>query len=714
MLSRLGGAVSAVGSAAMYTAGAVGGAAMGGASYLMGADTAASKWYETADGAVIVVDLLSCEQKGEDAAIPEGVPPKGDGDDSDDEFADAQDSEDAAAAQEASEIAAAAAAVGTVGKFWVFRFAVVANGARIFEFDETTASAAEKHAKILAAGVAQSELPALEKLDDAGAAGAAGAALATYYAALFATPAAKASEPVRELFEPRSDAAVIEIDAADDVGVVQFAKDMAGKLSQGANLNALQMPPRFLSPESALEKNRGIVEHVKFLLDAPSAVGPEAEKERMLAVVRWCLSTLTEETFGLKPYNPILGEVYRGTVQVGDAGPTVMLAEQVSHHPPISASYVRNEAKDVTVTGHMEAAPRFWGNSVEVEFAGPRVIRFGKVGETYTMNTPNLCFRGIFGVGRQFVEWCGAVTIRCEETGMTAKLNFEQMGMFGLRGEPNSVSGEVLRDLKDPSAAEAGVLPESELLEATADNEDLQPETVMEALQTKAKDASAEEAAAMSQWLAARLTAGMSDGEGSSIAVALKSLNTISSLATASSVFAAAALATCTAAVGSAEQFAKPDPVHGDLPANTIRTEAAKLATILKATTVPQEIVCTLRGRWDRVVALMDHGMDHGSADATLMDRSTMPTAELALPNESKQMAKESTAVWGELTTALKAEDWATARIAKTSIEQAQRDIRKAKEDAGETHVSTCFAVGEAGEWVATQEAVAQCIADCA
>ena len=374
MLSRLGGAVSAVGGAAMYTAGAVGGAALGAASMaggmLMGDAGVVQKWHETADGAVIVVDLLSCEQKGEDAAIPEGVPPKAADEDSDDEFADAQEDEDAGAAQEAAEVAAAAAAAGSVGKFWVFKFAVVANGARIFEFDETTASATEKHAKILAAGVAQPELPSLEKLDAAAAGAAAGAALATYYAALFAAPAAKASEPVRELFEPRSDAPVIEIDAADDVGVVQLAKDMAGKLSQGANLTYLQIPPRFLSPESGLEKNRGIVEHVSFLLEAPSEAGPEAEKERMLAVVRWCLSVLTEETFGLKPYNPILGEVYRGTVQVGDDGPTVMLAEQVSHHPPISASFVRNEAKDVTVTGSMEAAPRFWGSDRRRAAAG--------------------------------------------------------------------------------------------------------------------------------------------------------------------------------------------------------------------------------------------------------------------------------------------------------------------------------------------------------
>ena len=46
----------------------------------------------------------------------------------------------------------------------------------------------------------------------------------------------------------------------------------------------------------------------------------------------------------------------------------------------------------------------------------------------------------------------------------------------------------------------------------------------------------------------------------------------------------------------------------------------------------------------------------------------------------------------------------ATARVAKTSIEQAQRDLRKAKEVVGEKHVSSCFAVGQAGEWVATHD----------
>jgi hypothetical protein len=153
---------------------------------------------------------------------------------------------------------------------------------------------------------------------------------------------------VRELFAPTADARNIEIDQDAD-GVLAVAKQMAGKLSQGANLQYLQIPPRFLAPHSTLEKTKGITSHLEALLQAPAESGTDASLERMLAVVRWMLSTLSEEPFGLKPYNPVLGEVFRGVVPAPttapDAGPTVMVAEQISHHPPISATHVNNAAR---------------------------------------------------------------------------------------------------------------------------------------------------------------------------------------------------------------------------------------------------------------------------------------------------------------------------------------------------------------------------------
>ena len=42
------------------------------------------------------------------------------------------------------------------------------------------------------------------------------------------------------------------------------------------------------------------------------------------------------------------------------------LAEQVSHHPPISAFYAENKSKDVQFTAHIWTKSQFYGLSIGV------------------------------------------------------------------------------------------------------------------------------------------------------------------------------------------------------------------------------------------------------------------------------------------------------------------------------------------------------------
>lgn len=77
--------------------------------------------------------------------------------------------------------------------------------------------------------------------------------------------------------------------------------------------------------------------------------------ERMLAVVRWFMSTLygsyaSRCTNGLnekKPYNPILGEQFKCKL-----GNVKCVCEQVCHHPPVSAFYLEDEQAGVSLNGH--------------------------------------------------------------------------------------------------------------------------------------------------------------------------------------------------------------------------------------------------------------------------------------------------------------------------------------------------------------------------
>ena len=66
-----------------------------------------------------------------------------------------------------------------------------------------------------------------------------------------------------------------------------------------------------------------------------------------------------------KPYNPILGEVFHCKWEYGSAemGTTYYVAEQVSHHPPISSFYFVNRKRNWTMNVSLRPKSKFLGNS---------------------------------------------------------------------------------------------------------------------------------------------------------------------------------------------------------------------------------------------------------------------------------------------------------------------------------------------------------------
>lgn len=68
----------------------------------------------------------------------------------------------------------------------------------------------------------------------------------------------------------------------------------------------------------------------------------------MLAVIQWYLSLFHAITEGLikKPYNPIVGEVFKCAWSLANVEPSVevrFIAEQVSHHPTSNREiYINN------------------------------------------------------------------------------------------------------------------------------------------------------------------------------------------------------------------------------------------------------------------------------------------------------------------------------------------------------------------------------------
>lgn len=151
----------------------------------------------------------------------------------------------------------------------------------------------------------------------------------------------------------------------------------------------------------------------------------------MKLVVKWYLSGFYKKPKGLKkPYNPCLGEKFRCYWQHDNGSRTFYIAEQVSHHPPVSAFYVTNRQDGFTIGCSMLAKSKFYGNSTSAILDGTATLTLLPRGESYTLTIPYAHCKGIL-MGTLSMELGGKVTIDCENTGYTAELEFKLKPFLG-------------------------------------------------------------------------------------------------------------------------------------------------------------------------------------------------------------------------------------------------------------------------------------------
>ena len=114
---------------------------------------------------------------------------------------------------------------------------------------------------------------------------------------------------------------------------------------------------------------------------------------RMKTVVQWYLSGFYKKPKGLKkPYNPIIGETFRCYWDHSNGSKTFYLAEQVSHHPPISSFYATNRQDGFTISGTILAKSKFYGNSTSAILDGVATLSLLARGEVRVKySTRNLC-----------------------------------------------------------------------------------------------------------------------------------------------------------------------------------------------------------------------------------------------------------------------------------------------------------------------------------
>lgn len=269
-------------------------------------------------------------------------------------------------------------------------------------------------------------------------------------------------------------------------------KHLLSQIRIGMDLTKVVLPTFILERRSLLEMYADFFAHPDLFSSIPDYETPE---ERMIQLVRWYLSAFhagRKSSVAKKPYNPILGEIFichwdlneqqkcdkkksltnnnnnnctntehstnnntsESTSSISDneivskqlpKDSLSFVAEQVSHHPPVSAFYAENREKGISCCAHIYTKSKYLGLSVGVHNIGQGVINLLKHNETYVCTFPSAYGRSILTV--PWVELGGSVNITCEQTGYSANIEFVTKPFYG--GKKHRVTGEILRPNKE-------------------------------------------------------------------------------------------------------------------------------------------------------------------------------------------------------------------------------------------------------------------------
>ncbi|XP_053350815.1 oxysterol-binding protein-related protein 10 isoform X2 [Clarias gariepinus] len=270
--------------------------------------------------------------------------------------------------------------------------------------------------------------------------------------------------------DPSEERTDTEDNEEEDLGVLDDQRSiilhLLSQLKLGMDLTRVVLPTFILEKRSLLEMYANFMAHPDMFLAITAGATPE---ERIVRFVEYYLTAFHEGRKGAvakKPYNPILGESFlcswdvprekvrplrtNTSVTVPSSTPPSsanpahcyrlhFVAEQVSHHPPVSGFYCECKERGMCVNAHVWTKSKFMGMSVGVSMVGEGVLHLLEHEEQYVFTLPCAYARSILTV--PWVELGGKVSICCAKTGYSATVTFHTKPFYG--GKVHRVTAEV-------------------------------------------------------------------------------------------------------------------------------------------------------------------------------------------------------------------------------------------------------------------------------
>uniref|UniRef100_A0A8D3AYD4 Oxysterol-binding protein n=1 Tax=Scophthalmus maximus TaxID=52904 RepID=A0A8D3AYD4_SCOMX len=173
----------------------------------------------------------------------------------------------------------------------------------------------------------------------------------------------------------------------------------------GKDLSKVAMPVHLNEPLNTLQRLCEELEYSELLDIANQTQDPY---QRMVYVATFAISAYasTYHRAGSKPFNPVLGETYE--CDRPDKG-FRFIAEQVSHHPPVSACH--SDSRNFSFWQDVRWKNKFWGKSMEIVPMGTTHVTLPAFGDHYEWNKVTSCIHNILS-GQRWIEHYGEMSIK--------------------------------------------------------------------------------------------------------------------------------------------------------------------------------------------------------------------------------------------------------------------------------------------------------------
>ncbi|EGC29631.1 hypothetical protein DICPUDRAFT_42591, partial [Dictyostelium purpureum] len=220
-----------------------------------------------------------------------------------------------------------------------------------------------------------------------------------------------------------------------EISIFGVVKSFISNLSIGQELTKVSMPSIFLMPYSILELAAS--RHLKYIHLLISAQHEEDPLKRMAIVIQYFFSCVRDGNFQKKPYNALLGEVHKCFVKYPSydgqsTSSASFIAEQVTHHPPLTAFNITT-SEGITLDCNVQFSAKFHMNSVSVVTTGavkivvPVIVGDKVIKETYIVDKglPDALVKNVI-FGTRSINWTDSVDIMCKDTNTSATIHFDK------------------------------------------------------------------------------------------------------------------------------------------------------------------------------------------------------------------------------------------------------------------------------------------------